>query len=754
MTDNTEKIIEALKAWEKCTDPKVSTQLIMQKKIGRGDNGIILYHNLNDGNDYNSLPDATKDQKSTIILKRSAPGYKEPKIVFPGVEVPLRIACSTASDLYGIVYENFTIKVDGEELKFMAIQYCCLDIRAIKKDTTTRVYQRIAAFYVDEQKNIYSSNWSGVMGVSENYRDAFISFSFWLLPNLNYLNVGWNDSDKDLLEVCNFMGWSTVTLGGNTRKVLDRYYDLSDFLKYKEPMKRTGPKQKHIDELVSMPIEDYKTPKYNKLEENDRGSMRFFSNLVKVENDNTPIVCLRTFIMLKGGEISEGARIYIEPGKFTACKKTSRGDWVNVSLGLDNHHFAYPVTYTNKDALKGTILEYVAPMLNDIEGKAMGTIIAGTLRHPCIENLYKSEFKKIIKEGAERTYTNIWGTLQNQLGELNEKGKSVYNITGFNKKQIVYVDELLDKFHDEELSQSIPLFRALKESFNTNTLKDIDMETFKTVADAMYDMAVWAKENRGKKIEKDGYKEELSRCYYYQSDMVYIFNKISKNWKLVTLKSMVPKVLELMKYYEWESYMGYNNVMRYRIKTYINTYRDYLNMINEMNATGLTPHFQSYEHITIMHDDILPSYNYFKQLERAKENEERLAQMSAKWESRIKFWKKWQYSNENYTVVIPQQPIELTNEGINLGHCVGSYIDRVINHKTNIVFIRRTDNLEKSLFTVEISNEGYIEQIHGVRNCCITDTEVVAENPTIGKFVDDWEANTKLKSSKNFNKVR
>lgn len=97
--------------------------------------------------------------------------------------------------------------------------------------------------------------------------------------------------------------------------------------------------------------------------------------------------------------------------------------------------------------------------------------------------------------------------------------------------------------------------------------------------------------------------------------------------------------------------------------------------------------------------------------------------------------------------------MELSKEGSALVHCVGGYINRVLKGITNILFIRRNEALGKSLFTVEMSNSGVIEQIHGYRNCNITDQNVIEEEPEINTFVHSWINDKKLIVN-NFNKVR
>ena len=91
--------------------------------------------------------------------------------------------------------------------------------------------------------------------------------------------------------------------------------------------------------------------------------------------------------------------------------------------------------------------------------------------------------------------------------------------------------------------------------------------------------------------------------------------------------------------------------------------------------------------------------------------------------------------------------VDLTEEGIKLHHCVGSYIQRVASGYTNIMFIRKKEDLSKPFYTVEITNDGSVQQIHGSCNCN------VEKGSDLEKFVENWIKQKKLKLT-NYNKIR
>ena len=80
------------------------------------------------------------------------------------------------------------------------------------------------------------------------------------------------------------------------------------------------------------------------------------------------------------------------------------------------------------------------------------------------------------------------------------------------------------------------------------------------------------------------------------------------------------------------------------------------------------------------------------------------------------------YSGSGYCIVVPTKPEELAEEGINLSHCVGDYIERVAEGECHILFLRRRGAPERSLVTLQLSGKR-ICQAQGFNRRPITDQE-------------------------------
>ncbi len=64
------------------------------------------------------------------------------------------------------------------------------------------------------------------------------------------------------------------------------------------------------------------------------------------------------------------------------------------------------------------------------------------------------------------------------------------------------------------------------------------------------------------------------------------------------------------------------------------------------------------------------------------------------------------YTGGRYSIVIPTKPEELAEEGINLNHCVGQYIDRVASGECHILFLRLRSAADQSLVTLSVRLRG------------------------------------------------
>lgn len=85
----------------------------------------------------------------------------------------------------------------------------------------------------------------------------------------------------------------------------------------------------------------------------------------------------------------------------------------------------------------------------------------------------------------------------------------------------------------------------------------------------------------------------------------------------------------------------------------------------------------------------------------------------------------YEEQDNKYCIIAPKISNELVQEGSELRHCVGSYIKRVSQGQSIIVFLREKKQPEKSHTTIELSPNNEIIQIKRKHNTSSTDQEAI-----------------------------
>lgn len=170
------------------------------------------------------------------------------------------------------------------------------------------------------------------------------------------------------------------------------------------------------------------------------------------------------------------------------------------------------------------------------------------------------------------------------------------------------------------------------------------------------------------------------------------------------------------------------------------TYSDYLDMSISVQKANtdlrIDYDFDSVEDIIDMHNNILSIYN------AVSEQVDTIA-----FDNRRDFFSKFEYEGKEFSVIAPQKASEIGFEGISLRHCVKSYIKKVVNGYTNILFVRRNDDLENPFFTIELTNDKELAQAHGFCNSNASSEEGLPE------FLDEWTTKFNIKKN-NYNVMR
>lgn len=154
--------------------------------------------------------------------------------------------------------------------------------------------------------------------------------------------------------------------------------------------------------------------------------------------------------------------------------------------------------------------------------------------------------------------------------------------------------------------------------------------------------------------------------------------------------------------------------------------KDYLSMKNQLkdyydsSKLPILPNnlqggcYENFMAIKNKHDFILTIYRRYQQFiieNRIKEQQELYKK------NVLDIAKMFEWENDKYIIKAPRSLTELTTEGKELNHCVGSYIDSVSKGNEYILFFREKSNPEVPYFTIDIDPTKHVRQIHGRSNC-------------------------------------
>ena len=144
-------------------------------------------------------------------------------------------------------------------------------------------------------------------------------------------------------------------------------------------------------------------------------------------------------------------------------------------------------------------------------------------------------------------------------------------------------------------------------------------------------------------------------------------------------------------------------------------YDDYLNM--QIAIYGKV-RYKYPDSLKLEHDKLVMKFNLHKQYYQdkiIKFNQDRIKEL--------------EYKTKKYSIILPKTSQDIIDEGVNLHHCVGSYVEKVKDGKTHILFMRKTDDIDESLITIEF-NDNSILMVRGLQNRYVDEEEK--------EFIQKW----------------
>ena len=158
-----------------------------------------------------------------------------------------------------------------------------------------------------------------------------------------------------------------------------------------------------------------------------------------------------------------------------------------------------------------------------------------------------------------------------------------------------------------------------------------------------------------------------------------------------------------------------------------NIYRDYYSMRSRLSEEARKNFPVNPENTLKYHDRITLVFNR----ESIQRKEQELNKKQEMYTNNVyKNAIKYEFADKYYSIIACKKLAELYVEGSTLNHCVGSYTDSVSQGREYILFLRKNSELDMPYFTIDVTPDNKVRQIHGKNNCNI--------NSEIEPFIKEW----------------
>lgn len=443
-------------------------------------------------------------------------------------------------------------------------------------------------------------------------------------------------------------------------------------------------------------------------------------------------------------EFEEQSRILIDnKGKVTIFKPNTilNGSVVfRVSSSSDVGAPADKICFFKgfEDMFKFKRLFYISSIINDSDimtnTHSLIHRIIYTLRCPAIEQFYKAGYKYIanylMSASAKSDIEHLFGY------KKYSKSANIYELSGMNKYQLELVDKM---FKEKRKNPNSPTYiyggltytpRCVIETVrfvagvkNLSSITDKDSDFYFSMAKRMNN------------VHSD-YHDFLH--FVEANNSVYTYYRIKNGWHCMNkerrIKPLTPEqnekdrknLLKLIRLQEKTDKKGLDEDV-------FKIFSDTLNLFKQIsNANRPDIDLYACKDVNELHryHNMLIEINITDKEARNKEEQERLNKLAAKLYDQRK--EKFEYADDNFSIVVPKEMNKITKEGVYLHHCVGGYISRVAEGRTNILFLRKNEEIDIPFFTIEVNNHNEIIQIHGLYN------RWLGNEPDAVKFVIDW----------------
>ena len=400
----------------------------------------------------------------------------------------------------------------------------------------------------------------------------------------------------------------------------------------------------------------------------------------------------------RGIELEEQIRLFMfRNDKRRAYKLYYYGNWSGWSEGNQSNRrwhtsYLWPDKKMIQDGVRGTDYEnwmQVMPQLaaGGIKLNFNRLLVEVDLAFiGTVEYLFKGRFYRLLREISEGiTY---WGGWNGQ--SVNMRANTI--------------EEVLN----------------LKDRQRINRLRDKDGGA------CMLQWLQWS-EMTGKKISDEALE------FYHRADIM------AKQYmeSIVAIYMTPEKLMHYLQRQKKESYSAY------KYSSVLNQYEDYLSMCQDLDKHMDDEMVYRPRELKRRHDEASEECRIRAEELQAKADKRAAARKAREMREKYPGYEellqeiknKYEFANDTYQIIVPENFAQITEEGMNLHHCVGNterYFDRIVSRETYICFLRKCESPEESYYTIEVEPGGTIRQHRGMYD----------EEPEIEKvkpFLREWQ---------------
>lgn len=192
------------------------------------------------------------------------------------------------------------------------------------------------------------------------------------------------------------------------------------------------------------------------------------------------------------------------------------------------------------------------------------------------------------------------------------------------------------------------------------------------------------------------------------------------------------KLVDKISWYRWnelkvsiEQYVPFRKAVEYILTQSCTSFGDYEDYLRECNVLGMDMRDKK-----VLYPNKLLEAHRKTSLQIQIEKDKKMEEDFRIHERKIIPMDEPYFFN-GYLIRPAENPEELYEESKILQHCVRTYVSRVASGETSILFIRKQEEPDKPLYTLELNKDRKIVQCRGLKNCGYPDD--------VGELIKHWE---------------